>query len=290
VASPLAGSPAGGLVRVRLDVSYDGTAYAGWARQPGRPTVAGTLERALATAVGQPVAMRVAGRTDAGVHATGQVATMDLPETEWLRVAPTLADRLAGLLPADVRVRALAAVPAGFDARFSALSRCYGYRISDARWGVEPLRRVDTWDYRRAVDLDRLRAASAPLVGEHDFAAYCRRRDGATTIRQLLRLDWHRDDAAVLVATVEADAFCHSMVRSLIGALVAVGAGRRQVDWAGELLRARARDSPVPVAPARGLTLLAVRYPPVELLADRARLTRAVRVPKPELQAGADRD
>lgn len=285
--SPLT-DPVGGLVRVRLDVAYDGTAYAGWARQPGLATVAGTLEQALATVLGHPVTLAVAGRTDAGVHATGQVATMDLAAADWLRVGSTLLARLAGMLPADVRVCALAPAPASFDVRFSALSRRYGYRVSDARWGVDPLRRLDTWDYGRAVDADLLRAASAGLVGTHDFTAYCRRRDGASAIRQLLRLDWQRDDAGVLVASVEADAFCHSMVRSLIGALVAVGTGRRPVDWPTQLLAARQRAGSVPVAPAVGLTLLAVRYPAPEELAQRARTTRAVR--RLDRQDGADHD
>lgn len=274
--SPLV-EPASGLVRVRLELAYDGTAYAGWARQPRLRTVQGTLEQALATVARVPVRVSVAGRTDAGVHASGQIATADLARADWERIGPSLSTRLAGVLPRDVRVMTVMEALPGFDVRFSALSRCYRYRIADAAWGVDPLRRHDTWALGRRLELTALQQASGRLLGTRDFAAYCRRREGASTIRKLLRLDWHRDDEGVLVATVEADAFCHSMVRSLIGALVLVGAGRRPVDWPAELLAGRVRDGAVTVAPARGLTLLAVRYPPAQELAERARVTRTVR-------------
>jgi len=265
-------------VRVRLDLSYDGTDFSGWAAQPGRRTVAGVLTEALATLVGVEGAtgLTVAGRTDAGVHATGQVCHVDLPDGA--QVGPALVRRLAALLPADVRVRSAAAAPDTFDARFSALSRRYEYRVGDAPYGVEPLRRRDTLAWPRPLDLDRLAAAAAGLVGEHDFAAYCKRKEHDTTVRAITRLDWRREPDGVVVATVEADAFCQAMVRSLVGALLAVGDGRREAGWPASLLRLRERSSEVTVAPAYGLTLVAVSYPddPAEF-ARRADLTRRLR-------------
>ena len=219
----------------------------------------------------QDVRLTVAGRTDAGVHATGQVAHCDLTGGGDFR------DRLARALPADVRVTSVTPVPASFDARFSALRRHYVYRVCDQAWSANPLRRNDTVTWPRRVDLAVLNAAAEGLVGEHDFVAFCRRREGATTIRELQRLTWTRDDDGVLSAHVCADAFCHSMVRSLVGALLAVGEGRRPVDWPRALLTAETRSSEVTVAPAHGLTLAAVDYPPNDELAARAERTRNVR-------------
>jgi tRNA pseudouridine38-40 synthase len=231
------------------------------------------LERALGTIARTADLSRVtvAGRTDAGVHARGQVAHIDLPPE--VADDPLLLRRLNGLLPHDVRVFRVSAAPAGFDARFSGLSRTYRYRVSDRV--VDPLRRHDTLAWPRRLDLEALQGASEHLLGLHDFAAYCRRREGATTIRTLLRLDWARED--VLVATVQADAFCHSMVRSLVGALLAVGEGRQPVDWPRSLLALDTRASGVTVAPAHGLTLEAVEYPPDDQLAARQHVTRNLR-------------
>jgi tRNA pseudouridine38-40 synthase len=213
----------------------------------------------------------VAGRTDAGVHATGQVSHVDLPEAP----PDTLQRRLNGVLPSDIRVRGVSPAPAGFDARFSALARRYVYRICD---GVEdPLRRRDTLWWPRRLDVPAMHAAAQQLLGEHDFAAYCRRREGATTIRRLLCLDVDRDGDLVKL-TVEADAFCHSMVRALVGALVAVGEGRRPVEWPETVLSGRERDPGGKVMPAHGLTLVGVTYPSDSELAARATETRRLRV------------
>jgi tRNA pseudouridine38-40 synthase len=222
-----------------------------------------------------PARLVVAGRTDAGVHAVHQVAHLEVrPHDDDL-------DRLVGrwnrMLPADVRVLSARAVPVEFDARFSALRRHYAYRVADAPYGALPLRRRDTLSWHRPLDVALLGEASALLLGEHDFCAFCRRREGATTIRELQRLDWTREQDGVLVAHVSADAFCHSMVRSLIGALLAVGEGRRPVEWPASLLTATTRPSTVAVAAAHGLTLLAVDYPPDAELAARAERTRNVR-------------
>jgi tRNA pseudouridine38-40 synthase len=265
-------------VRLRLDVAYDGTDFAGWAVQPDRRTVAGVLTAELVRLFGSADGLTVAGRTDAGVHATGQVCHVDVPPSSWERLSDSVVRRLAGLLPDDVRVRSVAPAPEGFDARFSALWRRYEYRVTDDPWGASPLRRHDTLAWPRRLDLDALNAAARGLVGEHDFAAYCRRKEHGTTIRMVQRLDWERAVDGVFVATVQADAFCQSMVRSLVGAMLTVGDGRRAVEWPGSLLTRRERASEVPVVGAHGLTLVEVAYP-AGGFAERADATRRLRAP-----------
>jgi tRNA pseudouridine38-40 synthase len=222
-----------------------------------------------------PAPLTVAGRTDAGVHATGQVAHLDVPPG--VLSPQLLVQRLARLLPPDLRVPAVRQVPRVFDARFSALRRHYRYLVCDAPSGVDPLRRYDTVSHPRRLDDAAMNTASALLLGEHDFAAFCRRREGASTVRVLERLDWARDEPHLLIAHVAADAFCHSMVRSLVGALLAVGEHRRPPDWPAGLLCRTTRTSEVTVGPARGLTLVGVDYPDEDQLAARAAVTRAVR-------------
>jgi tRNA pseudouridine38-40 synthase len=280
------------LSRLRLDLAYDGTGFAGWAAQRDQRTVQGDLESALARVTRCPDLphLVVAGRTDAGVHARGQVAHLDLPVAaglDWdeahdidepadrdVLTPARLARRLNGSLAHDVRVRAVTLAPEGFDARFSALARTYAYRVADHPGAVDPLRRHDTLVWPRPLDLVALTHASAALVGLRDFAAYCKRREGATTVRALNRLDWERLADGTLVATVQADAFCHSMVRSLVGALLAVGDGRRPPEWPGSLLSLGMRASGVVVAPPHGLTLEHVAYPPDDQLAARQAITR----------------
>ena len=275
---------AAGLVRVRLDLGYDGTDFAGWARQPGRRTVEGVLSAALGTALRLDPSPRltVAGRTDAGVHARGQVAHADLPDA----CAVDLADltyRLRGLLPDEVRVRSARIAPPGFDARFAAIFRRYAYRVCDDPAGLDPLRRRDVLWNRHLLDVDAMNTAAVALVGEHDFAAYCRPRGGASTVRHLQRLTWARgaSDDGVLEATVVADAFCHNQVRAMVGALLAVGEGRRPVTWPGEVLAVGSRDPGVRVVPAHGLTLVEVGYPPDDRLAERVRQARRPRPARP---------
>ncbi|MGD9530605.1 MAG: tRNA pseudouridine(38-40) synthase TruA, partial [Pseudonocardia sp.] len=207
------------------------------------------------------------------VGGVGSVDAAGSEAGEWL------VRRLARLLPEDVRVRAVAVVPDAFDARFSALRRRYRYRLATGPSGADPLRARDTvaWPYTiDTVDVARMQAASRELLGEHDFAAFCRHREGATTVRELQRFDWTQA-GELLVAELGADAFCHSMVRSLVGALLDVGRGRRPDGWPAALLARTARASEVPVAPAKGLTLVGVDYPPVDELAARAAVTRRVR-------------
>jgi len=267
-------------VRLRIDLAYDGTDFRGWAAQPGLRTVQGELTTALATVLRVPVdevQVVCAGRTDAGVHARGQVAHVDLDgvgEDDLER----LTRRLNGVLATDARVRRVAAAPEGFDARFSALWRRYAYRIADDPSVVDPLNRGEVVVWPRRLDLDAMNAAAAPLVGLHDFAAFCKKRPGATTIRTLLELWWLRDEAGIAVGHVKADAFCHSMVRALVGCLVAVGEGRRPPEWAGHVLTAQQRDPSVVVLHAHGLTLEEVAYPPIAEMAARAEQTAARRV------------
>lgn len=265
--------PDGGLARFRLDVSYDGTDFSGWAVQPGLRTVQGVLTDALSRVLRAEVSLTVAGRTDAGVHASGQVVHADLDDS----LDPVwLVRRLARILPPDVRVRAVTPVPPAFDARFAALRRHYAYRVAVTPWGADPLRARDTVSWPYPVSQEAVNAASALLVGEHDFAAYCKHREGATTVRGLERFTWSAGDG-VLTAHVSADAFCHSMVRSLVGAMLEVGRGRKPVDWPASLLARRERESGIPVAPAHGLTLVGVDYPADAELAARTEITRNVR-------------
>jgi tRNA pseudouridine38-40 synthase len=274
-------------VRLRLDIAYDGTEFTGWAAQDGHRTVAGVLDETLSTVFRVPVRLFAAGRTDSGVHATGQVAHVDIPADALGHAYPRhprpgdpeflpLIRRLARFLPEDVRVREIRRAPAGFDARFSALRRHYVYRLSSAPYGVDPqlARYITPWP--RQLDVAAMTAASRELVGLHDFAAFCRHREGATTIRDLQRLDWEADGDMV-TAFVTADAFCWSMVRSLVGALLAVGEGRRDSAWCATLLSEPQRSSAFAAAPARGLTLVGVDYPPDDELAARIAVTRDLR-------------
>nr|WP_122495074.1 tRNA pseudouridine(38-40) synthase TruA [Mycobacterium attenuatum] len=274
-------------VRLRFDIAYDGTDFAGWATQTGQRTVAGVLDHALTTVFRTPIRLRAAGRTDAGVHASGQVAHADVPVdalpnaySHSARAGQPefrpLVRRLGRFLPADIRVLDITRVPTAFDARFSALRRHYVYRLSTAPYGVVPqlARYVTAWP--RDLDVEAMTVASRELLGLHDFAAFCRHRDGATTIRELQRLDWVRDGDLV-IAQVSADAFCWAMVRSLVGALLAVGEHRRGTAWCRELLEATGRSSDFAAAPAHGLTLVQVDYPPDDQLASRVLITRDLR-------------
>ncbi|KRB38574.1 tRNA pseudouridine(38-40) synthase TruA [Microbacterium sp. Root180] len=281
-------------MRIRLDIAYDGTHFRGWARQPGLRTVQETLEGAVARVLGGEPRLVVAGRTDAGVHATGQVAHVDLDDAQRDRVlagrsratagessdpVAALAARLTGVVGAysDVVVTRSVAAPPGFDARFSAVWRRYAYRIADRVAGYDPLERHRTTSVRARLDAGTMDAAARSLIGLHDFAAYCKPREEATTIRTLLEFDWHRDPGGVLMANIKADAFCHSMVRALVGACVAVGEGRLDIEDIVEIRDARERVPEVKVLAARGLTLTEVGYPVDELLDQRAEQTRARR-------------
>jgi tRNA pseudouridine38-40 synthase len=274
-------------VRLRLDLAYDGTEFHGWATQPSLRTVQGLLETALAQVLRlDAVPVTCAGRTDTGVHARGQVVHLDVDPDVLAACsgrtagspAEVLVRRLNGVLPSDVRVRGCAEAPAGFDARFSAVWRRYAYRIADDPRLVDPLVRRSVLAWPRPLDLAAMNRAAELLTGEHDFAAFCKKREGATTIRTLLDLSWSRDVAGLAVATVRADAFCHRMVRALVGCSIAVGEGRRPPSWAREVLDGGVRDAAVTVVRPHGLTLEAVGYPADDELATQAEAARRVRV------------
>ncbi|WP_409350019.1 tRNA pseudouridine(38-40) synthase TruA [Rathayibacter soli] len=281
--------------RIRLDIAYDGSAFSGWSRQPGLRTVQGELEHALATMFRRHApapTLVVAGRTDAGVHAAGQVAHVDLTAgqlaallkprrgaTRQPDAGAALAHRVNGILGAvsDIVVTRGTLASTGFDARFSALWRRYRYRIADRSATHDPLQRHRTLWLPATLDVQAMDEAAHSLPGLHDFAAYCKPREGATTIRTLQEFTWQRDTDGVLIATVKADAFCHSMVRSLVGGCVAVGEGKLAARDLALLREAGDRTSAFTVVPARGLTLMEVGYPDDAQLAQRAEQTRARR-------------
>ncbi len=264
-------------MRLRLDLAYDGAGFHGWAAQTGLRTVQGELElwiqRVLRLA--ERPELVVAGRTDAGVHARGQVAHLDLADDSPAdQTVALLQRRLRRALPADVQVRRVRIAEPGFDARFSAIWRRYVYRLTDTV--PDPLLRNQVAAVRALVDVDLLNTAAAALLGLHDFAAFCRAREGATTVRELQLVDARRAPAGHVEITVRADAFCHSMVRSLVGALVEVGGGRRSPAWLAALLEAGGRNGEVPVMPPHGLVLEEVGYPPADQLAAQARARRVL--------------
>ena len=266
--------PESGFRRLRLDLSYDGTNFSGWAIQPDRRTVQQCIEEAIRTVAQAKAETIVAGRTDAGVHATGQVIHVDLPESLEL---DDLAYKLNRILDEDIRINQIQIAPTAFHARFSALRRYYEYRILDENKVIPPLARFNTASWYRPLDVDQMNHASALLLGTHDFAAFCKFREGATTIRTLETYQWRRDRDGYLVGDVVADAFCYSMVRNLVGAIVCVADGRKESDWISTLLENKERVSDSLVFPARGLSLYKVDYPDSTELLERAAKTVARR-------------
>jgi tRNA pseudouridine38-40 synthase len=268
-------------MRVRLDIAYDGTNFAGWAMQPNLRTVQATVEDALTTVLRltQPVRLVVAGRTDAGVHATGQVAHADLDVIDEKTDLVRLTRKLISLLnqSPDVVIRSITRAPDGFDARFSPLARRYEYRIVDDDAKRDPLTRHQTVWFKRRLDLALMNEAAASLVGLRDFGAFCKPRERATTIRELQVFEWNREDSGTLVARIQADAFCHSMVRALVGACVKVGSGKLALKDLGDVADAAVRTSTFKIMPAHGLTLAEVIYPTEREMGERANLTRARR-------------
>ncbi len=300
---PAAPEGAGGLLRVRLDIAYDGAPFAGWALQPGRLTVQGVLEEALFTLLRRTARLTVAGRTDAGVHARGQVVHVDLTAAEWeglsrgrdmppgealtRRLAGTvnrvLSDQLTGRgrsiknsIPAVV-VKKAGLAPSGFDARFSALWRRYSYTIADARVERDPLARRSVLWYPGDLDEDLLNEGAQELTGLQDFRAFCKPREGATTVRELQRYSYRRRPGGMIDVTIQADAFCHNMVRALVGSTLRVGSGELPAAWIAERLAARIKDARSVLAPPHPLVLEEVAYPDPAELALRAELTRARR-------------
>lgn len=271
--------PESGFRRLRLDIAYDGTHFFGWATQPGHRTLQDLIEEAISRISQTNIDSIVAGRTDAGVHATGQVIHVDVPDAMFERDLTYLDLRykLNRILDEDVRIMNVSDAPEGFHARFSALRRYYSYKILDNNDVIAPLSRHDVASWYRPLDADRMNEASALLLGHHDFAAFCKFKVGGTTIRTLEKYEWHRSAEGLLVADVVADAFCYSMVRNLVGAVVCVADGRQSPAWIAQLLANKERVSDSLVFPARGLTLYQVDYPNNDQLLERAKITVAKR-------------
>jgi tRNA pseudouridine38-40 synthase len=266
--------PESGFLRLRLDIAYDGTNFSGWAKQPDRRTCQEIIETTISKIARVQVETVVAGRTDAGVHATGQVVHVDVPENLDLE---DLTYRINRIMDEDLRITKISIAPPAFHARFSALRRSYTYKILDNNQVIPPLIRADIAPWYRTLDLNLLNEASALLLGSNDFAAFCKFREGSTTVRNLEKFSWIRDGAGLLIADVVADAFCYSMVRNLVGAVVCVADGRFQPDWVLQTLKNRERISDSLVFPARGLTLYKVEYPPDSELLERVKITVAKR-------------
>lgn len=267
--------PESGFRRLRIDIAYDGTAFFGWATQPDRRTMQNLIEDALTQISRSQVQTIAAGRTDAGVHATGQVIHTDLPDSIFSDglTYRDLRYKLNRILDEDLRIMNISDAPSGFHARFSALRRVYTYKILDNNDVIPPLSRYDVAPWYRPLDAELMNKASTLVLGHHDFAAFCKFKEGGTTIRTLEKYEWHRDQTGLLVAEVIADAFCYSMVRNLVGAVVCVADGRKDPSWMAELLANKERVSDSLVFPARGLSLTRVDYPSDQELLDRAKVT-----------------
>jgi len=267
--------PESGFRRLRIDIAYDGTNFFGWGAQPDRRTLQDLVEEAISRISRTDTESIVAGRTDAGVHATGQVIHVDVPDAMFEGELNYIDFRykLNRILDEDVRIMNITDAPAGFHARFSALRRHYVYKILDNNDVITPLSRFDVASWYRPLDAARMNEASKLVLGHHDFAAFCKFRQGSTTIRTLEKYEWRRDSDGLLVADVVADAFCYSMVRNLVGAVVCVADGRKDPSWMSELLANKERVSDSLVFPARGLTLVQVDYPSDDQLLERAKIT-----------------
>lgn len=278
------------MIRYRLDLAYDGAGFHGWAAQDDLRTVQGLLEEWITRVLrlDEPARLTVAGRTDAGVHARGQVAHLDLPEPG---LADELTRRLGRVLPSDVVVWRVTEAPPGFDARFAALWRRYVFRLADSP--CDPLHRGMVVNVTRPLDEAAMHTAGQLLIGLHDFGAFCKQREGATTIRTILECTTERIESGELTGTVavtlRADAFCHSMVRSVVGALVTVGTGHRNQQWFRTLIDRPDRAGNVTVLPPHGLVLEEVGYPADGNLAARqaeARSRRDAGAPDQETMQG----
>ena len=251
-------NPESGFRRLRIDLSYDGTNFSGWAKQPDQRTLQEEIEYALTVLTQSTIATIVAGRTDAGVHAEHQVIHTDVPDKTDIS---NFAFRLNQLLDEDIRINSVVYAPVNFHARFTASARTYKYKIIDGGRVTPPLDRYDSADWFRDLDIALMNQGSQLLLGEHDFFAFCKFREGGTTIRNLLQFDWARDAKNYLVATIKAESFRYNMVRNLVGAAVCVGEKRFEPEWMLKTLEDKVRIPDSYVFPAKGLTLVSVEYP-----------------------------
>ena len=261
-------NPESGFFRFKVQVAYDGSKYFGWGKQPDQITLQGTIEEAITRLIRTPAQTVVAGRTDAGVHATGQVFHVDVPQ-EFADDPEHFTYRINQMLPDDIRIISTQKAAVNFDARYSAIARHYRYKILDNNQLLMPLQRYDVATWFRALDIDLMNQASSALLGKHDFVTFCRYREGATSIRTLLEFAWHRDQDGIVVCDIAADGFGWNMVRNLVGAAVCVGEGRFPKEWMTEILAGKERVADSYVFPAQGLTLTQVDYPADDQLLDR---------------------
>jgi tRNA pseudouridine38-40 synthase len=260
---PLVANAAQGLIRIRGKIAYDGKDFSGWGMQPDRRTVQGVLEDAISTLLRvDRVIVQCAGRTDAGVHATAQVIHFDIAEKDAMEMKD-LTYKINAILPEDISIQELEVTTADFDARFAALSRSYEYLIYQGQ--RNPLLRDRAHRSYLPLDVQAMNDASQSLIGLHDFSAFCKKREGATTIRTLMKFDWSELPDGLIKVELEADAFCYSMVRGLIGAVLAIGEGKFDKAWLENYLAGKEREAHVFAAPALGLTLVDVKYPALSL-------------------------
>lgn len=258
-------NPESGFARLRVDLTYDGTNFSGWAKQPNQRTIQEEFEKALTTILRIPVTTIVAGRTDAGVHAKYQVLHSDIPIDSKI---DNLTFRLNQFLTDEIRVLRTAWAPVNFHARFTAQSRTYQYKIIDGGQVTAPLDRYDSVEWFRKLDINLMNLGSNLLLGEHDFFAYCKFREGGSTVKNLLKFEWHRDENSIVIGEIQANSFRYNMVRNLVGAAVCVGEGRFEPKWMKKVLDERLRVSDSYVFPAKGLTLISISYPEIDQYLD----------------------
>jgi tRNA pseudouridine38-40 synthase len=272
---PLVANAAQGLIRISGKIAYDGKDFSGWGLQPDRRTVQGVLEDAISTLLRvDRVIVQCAGRTDAGVHATAQVIHFDIAETDAMEMKD-LTYKINAILPEDVSIQELEVTTPDFDARFAALSRSYEYLIYQGQ--RNPLLRERAHRSYLPLDVAAMNDASKALIGLHDFSAFCKKREGATTLRTLMKFEWTETADGLIKVELEADAFCYSMVRGLIGAVLAIGEGKFDKAWLENYLAGREREAHVFAAPALGLTMVDVNYPDASEYANRIGETLQVR-------------
>jgi len=278
------GPKAGGFSRYRIDLAYEGSDFAGWAKQPGLRTVQGDFLSTLELIFGKSeddFGLRVAGRTDAGVHAEAQVIHIDLLPEQLKRLgrSTNTVAKLNSLLPKDIRVKAFALAPNGFDARFSASFRRYRYRIADPVSGWNPLYgKTQLW-VNYELNLEKMEQAGAHLIGLKDVAAFSKPKARATAIRELkiLKISRNKSFGNIIEIELIADAFAHNMVRSIVGALIKVGAGRAEPKDVAKALKSRSRTHGFKVVGPEGLSLIEVGYPAKKDLAKQAEIARNMR-------------
>lgn len=281
---PLVTNVAEGFIRIRGEVAYDGRDFSGWGIQPDQRTVQGVIEEAFTQIIQGPrTIVQCAGRTDAGVHASGQVMHLDIPVT-WSDRLPDLCYKVNQLLDEDVVIKALVHTDQNFDARFAALSRSYTYLIHEGL--RDPLSRERVYQHRSYLDVEAMNDASSVLLGLHDFSAFCRKTDYGSSIRNLQKFTWTRTSDDLIRVDITSDAFCYSMVRALVGAVISIGEGKRTKEWLAEYLAGAVKDPGVFMAPGHPLTLTHVEYPKESEYA--ARIEKTLKNRQVEMEESAE--